>query len=126
MDILSLPIEIKESSIDSRFRLVIIAAQRAKQLSQGAKPVIATKYTKDTTIALEEAISDKLDYITGEEAIKAKELAKKLEIKKADALAGKEGAEEELSELEKDLKVYLIEKAEAERKREDIFGEREG
>ncbi len=125
MDILSLPIELKDSKIDSRFRLVIIAAQRAKQLSEGARSVIATKHTKDTTVALEEAISDKLDYISGEEAVKAKELAKKLEIKKAAALAGKEGAEEELSELEKDLKVYLMEKAEAERKREDIFGERE-
>lgn len=126
MDILSLPVDMRDSDIDNRFRLVIMASQRTKQLSGGAKPVIATKYTKDTTIALEEAISGKLEYITGDEAVKAKEMAKRLEVKKAAVLAGKEGAEEELSELEKDLKVYLLEKAEAERRKEDIFGEKGG
>lgn len=131
MDILSLPIEMKDDKavqgekpgIDSRFRLVHVAAQRAKKLSEGAKPLITTKYKKSTTIALEEAILGKLDYITGEEAMRAKEIAKRLEIKKT-ALIEREGMEEELTELEKDLKVYLMEKAEKER--EDIFGEREG
>ena len=123
MDIMSLPIEMNEEKIDSRFRLVHLAAQRAKKLSEGAKPLITTKNKKTTTIALEEAITDKLDFITGEEAVKAKEIAKKLEFKKAALMMEKEGAEEELSELEKDLKVYLIEKAEGEKKKEDIFGE---
>lgn len=125
MDILSLPIEIEDSKIDSRFRLVIITSQRAKTLSEGAKALITTKYKKNTTIALEESISDKLDYLTGEEAVKAKEIAKKLEFKKkVTSMTKKEGMEEELSELEKDLKVYLLEKAEIEKRKEDIFGER--
>lgn len=125
MDILSLPIEIEDSKIDSRFRLVIITSQRTKTLSEGAKALITTKYKKNTTIALEESILDKLDYLTGEEAVKAKEIAKKLEFKKkVTTMAKKEGMEEELSELEKDLKVYRLEKAETEKKKEDIFGER--
>lgn len=125
MDILSLPIEIEDSKIDSRFRLVIITSQRAKTLSEGAKALITTKYKKNTTIALEESILDKLDYLTGEEAVKAKEIAKKLEFKKkVTSMTKKEGMEEELSELEKDLKVYLLEKAEIEKRKEDIFGER--
>lgn len=125
MDILSLPIEIEDSKIDSRFRLVIITSQRTKTLSEGAKALITTKYKKNTTIALEESILDKLDYLTGEEAVKAKEIAKKLEFKKkVTTMAKKEGMEEELSELEKDLKVYLLEKAETEKRKEDIFGER--
>jgi DNA-directed RNA polymerase subunit omega len=125
MDILSLPIEIEDSKIDSRFRLVIITSQRAKTLSEGVKALITTKYKKNTTIALEESILEKLDYLTGEEAMKAKEIAKKLEFKKkVTAIAKKEGKEEELSELEKDLKVYLLEKAETEKRKEDIFGER--
>lgn len=125
MDILSLPIEIEDSKIDSRFRLVIITSQRAKTLSEGAKALITTKYKKNTTIALEESILDKLDYLTGEEAVKAKEIAKKLEFKKkVTSMTKKEGKEEELSELEKDLKVYLLEKAEIEKRKEDIFGER--
>lgn len=125
MDILSLPIEIEDSKIDSRFRLVIITSQRAKTLSEGVKALITTKYKKNTTIALEESILEKLDYLTGEEAVKAKEIAKKLEFKKkVTVIAKKEGKEEELSELEKDLKVYLLEKAETEKRKEDIFGER--
>lgn len=125
MDILSLPMEIEDSKIDSRFRLVIITSQRAKTLSEGAKALITTKYKKNTTIALEESILDKLDYLTGEEAVKAKEIAKKLEFKKkVTSMTKKEGKEEELSELEKDLKVYLLEKAETEKRKEDIFGER--
>lgn len=122
MDILSLPIEMKEEKIDSRFRLVHIAAQRAKKLSEGAKQLITTKNKKTTTIALEEAITDKLDFITGEEAVKAKDVARRLEMKKASLFMEKEGAEEELSELEKDLKVYLVEKAGGEKIKEDIFG----
>ncbi|MBI5199626.1 MAG: DNA-directed RNA polymerase subunit omega [Nitrospirae bacterium] len=125
MDILSLPIEIEDSKIDSRFRLVIITSQRAKTLSEGVKALITTKYKKNTTIALEESVLEKLDYLTGEGAVKAKEIAKKLEFKKkVTAIAKKEGKEEELSELEKDLKVYLLEKAETEKRKEDIFGER--
>ncbi len=125
MDILSLPIEIDDSKIDSRFRLVIITSQRAKTLSEGVKALITTKYKKNTTIALEESVLEKLDYLTGEEALKAKEIAKKLDFKKkVTAVAKKEGKEEELSELEKDLKVYLLEKAETEKRKEDIFGER--
>jgi DNA-directed RNA polymerase subunit omega len=125
MNIVSLPIEMKDDKIDSRFRLVIIASQRAKRLSEGVKPLVSTKSTKNTTIAIEEAISGKLDYITGEEAVKAKEIAKKLKLKRAATALEREGMEEELTELEKDLKVYLIEKAEAETRRDDIFGGRE-
>ena len=42
--------------IDSRFRLVIVAAQRSKQLQRGARPRIATdpKRSRSTSIALEE------------------------------------------------------------------------
>lgn len=42
--------------IDSRFRLVLVAAQRSKQLQRGARPRIAadTKRRRPTSIALEE------------------------------------------------------------------------
>ena len=42
--------------IDSRFRLVIVAAQRSKQLQRGARPRIAAdpKRHRSTSIALEE------------------------------------------------------------------------
>jgi DNA-directed RNA polymerase omega subunit len=42
--------------IDSRFRLVLVAAQRSKQLQRGARPRIAAdpKRSRSTSIALEE------------------------------------------------------------------------
>jgi len=42
--------------IDSRFRLVVVAAQRSKQLQRGARPRIAAdpKRHRSTSIALEE------------------------------------------------------------------------
>ncbi len=43
MDIISLPVEYDHKKIDGKFRLVTIAAQRAKELSLGAKPKISTK-----------------------------------------------------------------------------------
>ena len=46
MDIISLPVEIDMKKIDGRYRLVMIASQRAKELSVGVKPKIQTKSKK--------------------------------------------------------------------------------
>ena len=43
------------TDIDSKYRLVLLAAQRSKQLQKGAKPRIQTAAKKPTRIALEEA-----------------------------------------------------------------------
>ncbi len=125
MDIISLPVEFDRKKIDGRYRLVAIAAQKARELAQGNKPTIATKARKVTTIALQEAIYGPLDYLVGEEAKKAKEEARKLEFKRLAEEAAKRAATPgELSELEKDLKVYLHEKEERQKKGlEDIFVE---
>lgn len=110
MDIISLPLEIDHKKIDGKFRLVSIAAQRAKELSLGGKPKIVTKSRKVTSIAIEEAMQDKLEFITGEEARIAKDKAGKLDYRKLLEESRKMAAGDDLSELEKDLKVYLHEK----------------
>ena len=123
MDLISLPVEIDHKKIDGKFRLVHIAAQRAKELSLGGKAKITTKSKKVTTIALEEAIQDKLEYITGEEARIAKEKASKNDYRRLLEESRKVGAGEDLSELEKDLKVYLHEKENLDKKAfEELFG----
>jgi len=121
LDIISLPIEIDRTKIDSRYRLVLIAAQRAAELSLGATPKIEKKAKKVTTTALIEVLSDKIDYITGEEALKAKEKIDQIDVKKL--LEDKRRAIPDLSELEKDLKVYLHGKESAEKMLEDLFSE---
>ena len=126
MDIISLPIAYDREKIDGAYRLVVASVKRAKALSQGALPVIASKAQKITTLAIEEVASGAVKILTGEEAVKASEDEKKLTHKRMmDEAQQKETMPEDMTELEKDLKVYLSEKGESEQKKtiEDIFGD---
>ena len=50
--------------IDSKYRLILIAAQRSKQLQRGAQPRVEAdpRKTKPTRIALEEIRKQKVDF----------------------------------------------------------------
>ncbi len=125
MDIVSLPIEYDRNKIDGRYRVVAIAAQRAKELSFGVKPKIKTKSKKITTQSIEETISNSIEFLTGEQAKKAKEEARKFDYRRLLEGREKEVPGEEVTELEKDLKVYLHEKEATDKKTlEDLFSER--
>jgi DNA-directed RNA polymerase subunit omega len=52
----------KNNFIDSKFRLVIIAAKRAKQLVRGSKPKVNLKAENPLTIALKEIDEGKIDF----------------------------------------------------------------
>jgi DNA-directed RNA polymerase subunit omega len=54
-----------EGKVDSVYRLVLIAAERAKQLSKGAKPLVKTDAKKPPTVALEEVLAGKVQYEDG-------------------------------------------------------------
>lgn len=123
MDIISLPVEYDKKEIDSRYRLVVIAAQRARELSLGAQSKIQTKTKKVTTTALLEAVGKNIEFLTGADAIAAKEKSDKIDYKKL--IEEKRRPIEDLSELEKDLKVYLHEKGSPEKALEDLFSEGE-
>jgi len=113
MDLISLPIEFNKKKFDGRYRLVIAAAKRAKALYQGAQPVVMSKAKKLTTLAMEEVLSDSIQVLTGEAAVKENEKAKKLTYEEMmDEAKQKEAIPEDLTEIEKDLKVYLHEKSE--------------
>ena len=43
--------------VDSKFRLITVAAQRAKQLQSGAKPRVESRSRKPTRIAMEEVLA---------------------------------------------------------------------
>jgi DNA-directed RNA polymerase omega subunit len=121
-DVISVPVNYDNLNIDSRFRLVNIVAQRAKDLAVKGNRKIKTTSVKVTTIALEEAVSGVLDFIVGIEAKAAKEEAKKIDYKKFLEEKRRETEPEDLSELEKDLKFYLDEKeVSGKRKFDDIF-----
>lgn len=56
------PIEDLMEHVDSKYRLVIVAAKRAKQLNRGAAPLVQTRSVKPTYQALEEVATGKLTY----------------------------------------------------------------
>jgi DNA-directed RNA polymerase subunit omega len=49
-------------SVDSKFRFITVAAQRAKQLQAGAKPRVETRSRKPTRIAVEETIAETISW----------------------------------------------------------------
>ena len=126
MDLISLPVIIDKEKIDGRYRLVIATSKRARALYQGAQPMRVSKAKKLTTLALEEVASGAVRILTGEAAIKAREQAKKLSYEgMIDEAKQKEALPEDLTEIEKDLKVYLHEKSERDNKQniDKIFTE---
>jgi DNA-directed RNA polymerase subunit omega len=113
MDLISLPSELDREKIDSRFRLVIAVAKRARVLYHGAMPKITSKSKKMTTVALEEVASGSVRVLSGEAAIKAKEEAKNLHYEDMiDEAKQKASLPEELTKFEKELQVYLRDKEE--------------
>lgn len=106
-DIISLPVTIKGDTIDTRYRLVIIASQRTKQLMQGAKPLIETKAKKPTTIALGEVLMGKIEFFTGKEARQALKDARRLKEEEAKVKALMPRPSEVVDDLKKDLSVYV-------------------
>jgi DNA-directed RNA polymerase omega subunit len=126
MDIISLPVEYDRDKIDGRFRVIAIAAQRAKELAVGAVPKVKTKAKKVSTIALEETIQNAVEFLIGDEAMKAREDAKRFDYRKLLEEKKKEMTGEDLTEFEKDLKVYLHEKEAMDKKAlEGLFEKRE-
>lgn len=52
--------------VGSKYRFIILVAQRAKQLMAGAQPRVETKVLKPACIAIEELKDDKLNWSTNE------------------------------------------------------------
>ncbi|HIJ74698.1 MAG TPA: DNA-directed RNA polymerase subunit omega [Candidatus Hydrogenedentes bacterium] len=60
-------IEQFDDRVDSLYRLVIIAAQRARQVNKPeTRPLVPTRSQKPTMIALDEILEGKVTYRTGE------------------------------------------------------------
>jgi DNA-directed RNA polymerase subunit omega len=118
-------VEYDKNKVDGKYRLVAIASQRAKDLSLGSKSRIQTRSKKVTSVAIEEAMTGVLDFLVGEEARIAKEEAGKFDYRKLLEESRKISAGEDLSELEKDLKVYLHEKESLDKKAfDELFSEK--
>lgn len=47
--------------VENRFELVLMASKRARQLSKGAEPTIASEHDKPTVLALREIAENRID-----------------------------------------------------------------
>ena len=105
VDMLSLLPQYTPNEFDSRHRLVIVASQRAKHLTQGARPTGPSRFTKETTAALDEVLRGKVSYLTGKEARDATKEAKRGKEGETERIAMMTG--EDAREIKKELSVYV-------------------
>ena len=104
IDMLRLLPQYTTDEFDSRHRLAIVAAQRAKHILQGSRHA-PSRFTKETTIALDEVLRTQIKYLVGQEARDAMKESKR----------GKEGEMERIAvmtgddakEIKKELSVYV-------------------
>ena len=108
MDMLALLPENSKNRYDSRHRLVIAASQRAKQIMQGSRPTIQTKFTKETTMAIDEMVQGRLEFLTGKEARQAMKDLKRMRETEFERIATSATTlGEDAREIKKELSVYV-------------------
>ena len=106
IDTLPLLPDDREGKFDSRYRVVLVAAQRAKQLMRGTTQSQTSKFTKETSMALEEVLGDNVKYLMGQEARQAlRETRQGLEREFEPALLAE--ADEDAKEIKQQLSVYV-------------------
>ncbi len=101
-----IPLEDMVGKVDSKYRLVIIAAKRSRQLNQGTTPLVQPKGYKPTYISLEELAAGRVEYTMKslEEVTKAGVFAEAVkptwfrEIAPEEVAAGEETEEEEVEQ----------------------------
>ncbi len=106
IDMLPLLPDERAGKFDSRYRVVLVAAQRAKQIMRGAAHAQTSKFAKETSIALEEVLGDNVEYLMGQEAREAlREARKSLDREFEPALLVE--ADEDAKEIKQQLSVYV-------------------
>lgn len=58
---------IMPKDVDSKFRFIVVAAQRAKQLQNGAKPRVEIRSRKPTRVAMHEVLANSISWEVKEE-----------------------------------------------------------
>jgi DNA-directed RNA polymerase omega subunit len=59
--------------VESKFRFITVASQRAKQLQNGAKPRVEVKTRKPTRVAIEEVLANAISWEVHDEKAPAVE-----------------------------------------------------
>lgn len=106
IDTLPLLPDDRDGKFDSRYRVVLVAAQRAKQIMRGNLQSQTSKYAKETSMALEDVLADKVEYLMGQEARQAlREVKRSLEGEFDPALLTE--TDDDAKEIKQQLSVYI-------------------
>jgi DNA-directed RNA polymerase subunit omega len=100
-----LPEDVKR--FGSRSRLVVVAAQQARQFMRGIPTGIVSKHSKPTTVALERVLNGKVKYLVGKDAREAIKEAKKERQRELDRLTIARVSAADAQEIKKDLGVVV-------------------
>ena len=106
IDTLPLLPDDKSGTFDSRYRVVLVAAQRAKQIMRSGQQLQTSKYAKETSIALEEVFRGEVTYLVGQAARQALRNSKRSMEGDFDQSMVAEG-DEDAKEIQQQLSVYI-------------------
>ena len=106
IDTLPLLPDDRDGKFDSRYRVVLVAAQRAKQLMRGTTHEQTSKFAKETSMALEEVLGGKVAYLMGQDARQALREAKRSPDGEFEPALLTE-ADEDTKEIKQQLSVYV-------------------
>ena len=106
IDTLPLLPDDKSATFDSRYRVVLVAAQRAKQIMRSGQQLQTSKYAKETSIALEEVFRGDVHYLVGQDARQAIRDDRRSIGRDFDQPASAEG-DEDAKEIRQQLSVYI-------------------
>jgi len=104
IDMLRLLPQYTAEEFDSRHRLAIVAAQRTKHILQGSRHA-PSRFTKETTIALDEVLRGQVKYLVGQEARDAMKESKRSREGEMERVASMSG--DDVKEIKKELSVYV-------------------
>jgi DNA-directed RNA polymerase subunit omega len=104
IDMLRLLPQYTAEEFDSRHRLAIVAAQRTKHILQGSRHA-PSRFTKETTIALDEVLRGEVKYLVGQEARDATKESKRSREGEMERVASMSG--DDAKEIKKELSVYV-------------------
>lgn len=104
IDMLRLLPQYTAEEFDSRHRLAIVAAQRTKHILHGSRHA-PSRFTKETTIALDEVLRGQVKYFVGQEARDAMKESKRSKEGEMERVASMSG--DDAKEIKKELSVYV-------------------
>lgn len=106
IDTLPLLHDSSSGKFDSRYRVVLVAAQRAKQIMRSGQQSQTSKYAKETSVALEEVLHGDVPYLVGKDARQAIRDSKRHTERGFDQAVLAEG-DEDAKEIQQQLSVYI-------------------